>query len=45
VRQTGRDTEIKRAGMDLVPQALDLIEKKTNYIFSTGGHWLQSVLA
>jgi len=33
--------QIKLAGMDLVPQALDLIEKKTNYIFSTGGHWLQ----
>jgi ABC-type sugar transport system substrate-binding protein len=41
VRQAGRENEIKLAGMDLVPQALDLIEKKTNYIFSTGGHWLQ----
>ena len=41
VRQAGRDAEIKLGGMDLVPQALDLIDKKTNYVFSTGGHWLQ----
>lgn len=41
VRQAGREKEIKLAGMDLVPQALDLIEQKTNYTFSTGGHWLQ----
>lgn len=41
VRQAGRENEIKLAGMDLVPQALDLIEQKTNYTFSTGGHWLQ----
>lgn len=41
IRQAGRSDEIKIAGMDLVPQALDLISQKTNYIFSTGGHWLQ----
>ncbi|MFP6558959.1 substrate-binding domain-containing protein [Paraburkholderia sp. B3] len=41
VRQAGRQDEIKLAGMDLVPQAVDLISKNTNYIFSTGGHWLQ----
>jgi ABC-type sugar transport system substrate-binding protein len=41
VRQSGRQDEIKLAGMDLVPQAVDLISKNTNYVFSTGGHWLQ----
>jgi len=41
VRQAGRADEIKLAGMDLVPQAVDLIAQKTNYVFSTGGHWLQ----
>jgi simple sugar transport system substrate-binding protein/ribose transport system substrate-binding protein len=41
IRQAGRQSEMKLAGMDLVPQALDLIQKKTNYVFSTGGHWLQ----
>lgn len=41
IRQAGRSDEIKIAGMDLVPQALDLISQKTDYIFSTGGHWLQ----
>lgn len=41
IRQAGRDKEIKLGGMDLVPQALDLIQQGTNYVFSTGGHWLQ----
>jgi ABC-type sugar transport system substrate-binding protein len=41
IKQAGRDKEIKIAGIDLVSQALDLIEHNTNYIFSTGGHWLQ----
>jgi len=41
VRQAGRANEIKLAGMDLVPQAVDLIAQNTNYVFSTGGHWLQ----
>lgn len=41
VRQAGRQDEIKLAGMDLVPQALDLISQKTDFVFSTGGHWLQ----
>jgi ABC-type sugar transport system substrate-binding protein len=41
IKQAGREGEIKLGGMDLVPQALDLIEHKTNYVFSTGGHWLQ----
>ncbi|MBX3596735.1 MAG: substrate-binding domain-containing protein [Rhizobiaceae bacterium] len=41
IKQAGRDSEIKLAGIDLVAQALDLIENKTNYTFSTGGHWLQ----
>jgi len=41
VRQAGRADEIKLAGMDLVPQAVDLIAQNTNYVFSTGGHWLQ----
>jgi simple sugar transport system substrate-binding protein/ribose transport system substrate-binding protein len=41
IRQAGRDGEIKLGGMDLVPQALDLIEQGTNFVFSTGGHWLQ----
>lgn len=41
VKQAGRDKEIILGGMDLVPQALDLIEQKTNFVFSTGGHWLQ----
>lgn len=41
VRQAKREGEIRLGGMDLVPQALDLIDKKTNYVFSTGGHWLQ----
>lgn len=41
IKQAGRDNEIKIASMDLVPQVLELIEKKTNYTFSTGGHWLQ----
>lgn len=41
IRQAGRQNELKLAGMDLVPQAIDLISKKTNFVFSTGGHWLQ----
>jgi ABC-type sugar transport system substrate-binding protein len=41
IKQAGRDSEIKLAGIDLVAQALDLIEHNTNYVFSTGGHWLQ----
>jgi len=41
IRQAGRANEIKLAGMDLVPQAVDLIAQNTNYVFSTGGHWLQ----
>jgi simple sugar transport system substrate-binding protein/ribose transport system substrate-binding protein len=41
IKQAGRQDEIKLGGMDLVPQALELIEQKTNYVFSTGGHWLQ----
>jgi simple sugar transport system substrate-binding protein/ribose transport system substrate-binding protein len=41
VRQAGRDKEIRLGGMDLVPQALDLIQQGSNYVFSTGGHWLQ----
>ncbi|HZZ63511.1 MAG TPA: ABC transporter substrate-binding protein [Roseiarcus sp.] len=41
IKQAGRDGEIKLGGMDLVPQALDLIDRKTNYVYSTGGHWLQ----
>lgn len=41
IRQTGRDGEIQLGGMDLVPQALDLIKEGTNFSFSTGGHWLQ----
>jgi len=41
IRQAGRSNEIKLAGMDLVPQAVDLIAQDTNYVFSTGGHWLQ----
>jgi ABC-type sugar transport system substrate-binding protein len=41
VQQSGRQNEIMLGGMDLVPQALDLIEKKTDYVFSTGGHWLE----
>jgi ABC-type sugar transport system substrate-binding protein len=41
IRQAGRSSEIKLGGMDLVPQALDLIEQKTDYVYSTGGHWLQ----
>jgi ABC-type sugar transport system substrate-binding protein len=41
IRQAGRSDEMKLAGMDLVPQALDLISQKTNYVFSTGGHWLE----
>jgi ABC-type sugar transport system substrate-binding protein len=41
IRQAGREGEIKLGGMDLVPQALDLIQQDTNFVFSTGGHWLQ----
>lgn len=41
IKQAGRDGEITLAGIDLVQQALDLIEQDTNYAFSTGGHWLQ----
>lgn len=41
IKQAGRDKEIILGGMDLVPQALDLIQQKTNFVFSTGGHWLQ----
>jgi ABC-type sugar transport system substrate-binding protein len=41
IRQAGREGEIKLGGMDLVPQALELIEQKSNFAFSTGGHWLQ----
>ncbi|MGE0239570.1 MAG: ABC transporter substrate-binding protein [Parvibaculaceae bacterium] len=41
IKQAGRDGEIKLGGMDLVPQVLELIEQKTNMVFSTGGHWLQ----
>ena len=41
IKQAGRDSEIKLGGMDLVPQMLELIEQKTNMVFSTGGHWLQ----
>lgn len=41
IKQAGREGEITLAGIDLVQQALDLIEQKTNYAFSTGGHWLQ----
>jgi ABC-type sugar transport system substrate-binding protein len=40
VKQAGRDKEIVLGGMDLTQPALDLIERKTNYIYSTGGHWL-----
>ncbi len=41
IKQAGRSNEIKLGGMDLVPQALDLIAQKTDYVYSTGGHWLQ----
>ncbi|MGH6681392.1 MAG: substrate-binding domain-containing protein, partial [Bradyrhizobium sp.] len=41
IKQAGRQDEIKLGGEDLDPQALDLIEKKTNYIYSIGGHWLE----
>jgi ABC-type sugar transport system substrate-binding protein len=41
IRQAGREGEIRLGGMDLVPQALELIEQESNYVFSTGGHWLQ----
>jgi simple sugar transport system substrate-binding protein/ribose transport system substrate-binding protein len=41
VRQSGRSDQIILGGMDLIPQALDLIAKKTDYVYSTGGHWLQ----
>lgn len=41
IKQAGRDGEIDLAGIDLVAQALDLIQNETNYRFSTGGHWLQ----
>lgn len=41
IKQAGRQDEIKLGSMDLVPQTLDLIQQKTNYVFSTGGHWLQ----
>jgi ABC-type sugar transport system substrate-binding protein len=41
VRQSGRSKQVLLGGMDLTPQALDLIDKHTNFIFSTGGHWLQ----
>jgi len=41
VRQARRANEISIAAMDLEPQALDLIAQNSNYIYSTGGHWLQ----
>jgi simple sugar transport system substrate-binding protein/ribose transport system substrate-binding protein len=41
IQQAGRSKEILIGGMDLTPDALNLIEKKTNFIYSTGGHWLQ----
>ncbi len=41
IRQAGREDEIKIGGMDLNPQAIDLISRNTNYVFSTGGHWLE----
>jgi simple sugar transport system substrate-binding protein/ribose transport system substrate-binding protein len=41
IQQAGRSNEIVIGGMDLTPDALNLIEKKTNFIYSTGGHWLQ----
>ena len=41
IQQAGRSKEILVGGMDLTPDALNLIEKKTNFIYSTGGHWLQ----
>ena len=41
IRQAGRENEIKIGGMDLNPQAIDLIASNANYVFSTGGHWLQ----
>lgn len=41
IRQAGRSDDIQLAGMDLVPQAIELMSRNTNYIYSTGGHWLQ----
>ena len=40
VKEAGRDEEIILGGMDMTPPALSLIETKTNYVYSTGGHWL-----
>jgi ABC-type sugar transport system substrate-binding protein len=40
VKEAGRDEEIILGGMDMTPPALSLIESKTNYLYSTGGHWL-----
>ncbi len=41
IEQAGRSKEIIIGGMDLTPEALSLIEKNTNFVYSTGGHWLQ----
>jgi hypothetical protein len=35
-----RIKEIVLGGIDLTQPGLDLIERKTNYVYSTGGHWL-----
>src|SRR5260221_1099382 len=41
VQQAGPSNDFIIRGMDLTPEALNLIEKKTNFVYSTGGHWLQ----
>jgi len=41
IHQKHRQSQIVLGGMDLDPQALKLIDKHTDYIYSTGGHWME----